>query len=174
MRLTLASAASASAALLVSAGMACAQGSSLTVNVLNNKGANIGTVEMKGANNGTVLRVELGAGALPPGWHGIHLHANGDCSDHDKFMASKGHVNHAKKQHGLLNPAGPDEGDLPNLFANADGSVHAELSTRMLIAGANGIKDADGSAVIIHASPDDHTSQPIGGAGARVACAVIK
>ncbi|WP_250638361.1 superoxide dismutase family protein [Sphingomonas sp. KC8] len=27
---------------------------------------------------------------------------------------------------------------------------------------------------MIHASPDDHVTQPIGGAGARVACAVIR
>jgi Cu-Zn family superoxide dismutase len=34
--------------------------------------------------------------------------------------------------------------------------------------------DADGSAVVIHASPDDYKSQPSGGAGDRVACAVIR
>ena len=34
--------------------------------------------------------------------------------------------------------------------------------------------DADGSAIVVHASPDDHKSQPIGGAGARVACGVVK
>ena len=33
---------------------------------------------------------------------------------------------------------------------------------------------ADGSAIVVHASPDDHKSQPIGGAGARAACGVIK
>jgi Cu-Zn family superoxide dismutase len=36
------------------------------------------------------------------------------------------------------------------------------------------LRDADGSAVVIHANPDDHMAQPIGGAGPRVACAVIK
>jgi len=33
--------------------------------------------------------------------------------------------------------------------------------------------DADGSAIVIHANPDDHMTQPIGGAGARVACGAI-
>lgn len=162
------------AALFLSAGVAYAQGTSVTTNILNNKGAAIGTVELKGGNNGTVLRVQLKAGALTPGWHGIHLHANGDCSDHAKFVASKGHVNHAKNKHGLLNAEGPDEGDLPNIFANADGSVNAELATRTLMSGAQGLKDADGSAIVIHANADDHNAQPIGGAGARVACGVIK
>ena len=36
-----------------------------------------------------------------------------------------------------------------------------------------GLLDADGSALVIHARADDYASQPIGGAGDRVACAVI-
>jgi Cu-Zn family superoxide dismutase len=43
-----------------------------------------------------------------------------------------------------------------------------------LSGGKINLLDADGSAVVVHASPDDHLSQPIGGAGARVACAVLK
>ena len=33
--------------------------------------------------------------------------------------------------------------------------------------------DEDGSAVIIHDLPDDHPTQPIGGAGGRIGCAII-
>jgi Cu-Zn family superoxide dismutase len=33
--------------------------------------------------------------------------------------------------------------------------------------------DSNGSALVIHAKPDDYTTQPIGGAGDRVACGVI-
>jgi Cu-Zn family superoxide dismutase len=36
-----------------------------------------------------------------------------------------------------------------------------------------GLLDEDGSAVVIHADPDDHRTQPIGGSGARVGCGII-
>ena len=92
-----------------------------------------------------------------------------------QFQLSKGHVNHENAKHGLLNPEGPDEGDLPNIYANADGSVNAEVSSEsVVLTGEQGLKDRDGSALVIHANEDDHTSQPIGNAGARVGCAVIK
>ena len=55
--------------------------------------------------------------------------------------------------------------------------VRAELFTGSARLAENGpgqwLWDEDGSAVVIHANPDDHRSQPIGGAGERVACAVI-
>jgi Cu-Zn family superoxide dismutase len=80
--------------------------------------------------------------------------------------------------HGLLNPAANDSGDLPNVFAGADGSATAEAySTLVSLKGAGGrpaLLDADGSSIVVHANPDDHTSQPIGGAGARAACGVFK
>lgn len=142
--------------------------------VLGGTGEKIGTASLKGGPRATVIRIVLQPGSLPPGWHGAHFHAVGDCSDPGKYEASKAHVNHHGAKHGLLNPDGPDMGDLPNVFANADGSVNAELVSTTLLDGNEGLRDGDGSAIIIHASPDDHTTQPIGGAGARIACAVIK
>jgi Cu-Zn family superoxide dismutase len=78
-----------------------------------------------------------------------------------------------KKPHGLLNvDGGPDFGDLPNLYVAADGTAHAEAFTQLTRFAD--LTDADGSAIVIHANPDDHRTQPIGGAGARVGCGVIK
>ena len=142
--------------------------------LLNGKGEKIGSATLTGGPNGTVVRLAVAAGGLPPGWHGAHFHAIGDCSDPGKFEMSKAHVNHMAAKHGLLNPEGPDEGDLPNVFANADGSANADLSTRTKLDGETGLRDKDGSALILHANPDDYVTQPIGGAGARIACAVIK
>ncbi|MDP4024415.1 superoxide dismutase family protein [Methylobacterium sp. NEAU 140] len=141
--------------------------------IKNAKGEPIGTMTIRDGANTLVLRLAIQPGGLPPGWHGIHFHAVGDCSD-PKLMNSKAHVNHDQSKHGLLNPEGPDEGDLPNVYAAADGSVNAEVSSETPLTGEGGLKDADGSALIIHANEDDHSSQPIGGAGDRIACAVIK
>ena len=59
----------------------------------------------------------------------------------------------------------------------AGGSVTGELYSTLVPAnGADGqpaLKDADGSALVIHANPDDYKTQPIGAAGERIACAVI-
>jgi Cu-Zn family superoxide dismutase len=74
--------------------------------------------------------------------------------------------------HGLLNPAATETGDLPNIHIGADGAGSTEVFTSDVK--LSDLRDADGSAVVIHASPDDHMAQPIGGSGARVACAVIK
>jgi Cu-Zn family superoxide dismutase len=143
-------------------------------------GSAIGTLSLTPAASGVLLQVDITKG-LAPGWHGMHFHQTGDCSD-PKFMTSGGHMNHAesKKPHGLLNPAGPDFGDMVNLYAAADGSAHGQAFSPWvrLDAGTSPteqvLRDADGSALVIHANPDDHISQPIGGAGGRIACAVIK
>jgi Cu-Zn family superoxide dismutase len=134
-----------------------------------------GTVTVTAAPKGVLLRIE--ATGLKPGWHGIHFHEKGDCSD-AKFTSAGGHV-HAMTPvvHGLLNPKANDAGDLPNIVAGKDGTATAEFySSLVSLSGGSGpaLMDADGSAVVVHANPDDYKSQPIGGAGDRVACAVIK
>jgi superoxide dismutase, Cu-Zn family len=139
------------------------------------EGSSHGTVTVTSAPKGVLLRIE--ARGLRPGWHGIHFHEKGDCSD-AKFTSAGGHV-HATNPvvHGLLNPKANDAGDLPNIRAGNDGVAIAEFySTLVSLSGgsAPALMDADGSAVVIHANPDDYKSQPIGGAGDRVACAVIK
>ena len=92
------------------------------------------------------------------------------------FKQATGHVNPGQVPHGLRHPDGPDSGDLPNLYVGADGSAMAEFfTTGVSVAGGDmpALLDEDGSAVIIHEQPDDHLTQPIGGAGGRIACGVI-
>lgn len=145
------------------------------VRLINGAGQPAGTITLKQGRTGLLMLVE--ANGLTPGWHGIHIHAMGTCEA--PFTSAGAHINHAenKAPHGLLNPQGPDDGDLPNIYADANGVVKAELftTTARLAETGNGqwLLDRDGSAIVIHANADDHASQPIGGAGDRVACGEI-
>lgn len=131
-----------------------------------------GTVMVKDGPAGILIRVE--ATGLTPGWHGMHAHEKGDCSDNAAgFKAAGAHAGHAEGlQHGLLNPKGPETGDLPNIHVAEDGSAKAEV----FVAGIKlvDVIDGDGTSLMVHAAEDDHTSQPIGGSGDRVLCGVIK
>lgn len=144
---------------------------------IDRQGKNIGTATLTEGPTGVLIHVAVSG--LPAGPKGIHIHSAGTCEDADKgFVASKGHLNPTGRKHGLLNPEGPDAGDLPVLFVHADGSAQAELLTPLAsLKGAGeraAILDADGAALVIHEGRDDHATQPIGGAGARIACAVVK
>ena len=140
--------------------------------IVNTDGAVIGKATFEQAPTGVLMSVDVAG--LPPGAHGIHLHAVGACTPN--FKAATGHINPNKAKHGLRNPEGPDNGDLPNLFVAADGTAKAEFFTTLVsVAGGDmpALLDEDGSAVIIHENPDDHMTQPIGGAGGRIGCGVI-
>jgi Cu-Zn family superoxide dismutase len=145
---------------------------------MNQQGQQVGAAHLTEGPNGLLVRLEFRAGALDPGWHGLHFHEKGACDDATAgFKASGAHVGHAQGRHGLLNPSGPEQGDLPSIFAPASGAFEAEVYSPFLTLGQGqgraAVWDADGSALIIHANRDDQTSQPIGGAGDRVACAVF-
>lgn len=161
---------------LAMAGAAVAQPASVTADLKGPKGEALGKVTLTEAPKGVLLKIE--AKGLTPGWHGLHFHEKGDCSSAD-FKSAGGHVHGAATMvHGLLNADANEAGDLPNLYVAADGTGSVEVfSPWTLLTGAGdrqALQDADGSAVVVHANPDDHMSQPIGGAGARVACAVVK
>lgn len=148
-----------------------------TADFVNKDGEAVGAAVLTESPHGVLINLDLNG--LPPGPKAIHIHSVGDCSDPDDgFVASKGHLNPEGKEHGLMNPAGPDNGDLPNLIVLADGSVEVEMFTPYAsINGAEGrpaMLDDDGAAFVIHVNRDDHITQPIGGAGPRIACGVVK
>jgi Cu-Zn family superoxide dismutase len=156
------------------AGASSALADSLEVDIIGGEGTSIGTATLHDAPTGVLMRIEIDEDGLEPGWHGMHLHSVGDCSDVGEFKLSKGHINFDDNEHGMLNENGPDNADLPNIFAHDDGAANAELLTTLVsMTGDRGLLDEDGSALVIHANEDDHMTQPIGGAGGRVACGVI-
>jgi Cu-Zn family superoxide dismutase len=79
------------------------------------------------------------------------------------------------RKHGYLAEGGPEAGDLPNQFAGADGKLHASViaSGFALGNGKRSIFDHDGVAIIVDQRGDDYRTQPLGNAGARIACGVV-
>ncbi len=153
------------------------EGATAAAEVTAPDGSPIGTVQLVQGTTGVLVTVDVSG--LSPGAHGIHLHAVGACTP--DFTAAGGHINPGEGVHGLLNPDrtadAQDNGDLPNLYAGADGTARAEFFTTLVtVAGGSmpTLLDGDGSTVVIHENPDDHESQPIGGAGGRVGCGVIR
>lgn len=143
-----------------------------TYEIMGKDGKKIGDVTLNEGPEGVLMAVTIQPGGLTPGKHGLHFHENGDCSDVGKFEKSGKHAGHGDGEHGLLNPDGPEPGDLPNIFAFSDGSANAEFFTEEME--LEDLKEDNGSALLVHEKEDDQKSQPIGNAGARVACAVIK
>ena len=143
-------------------------------------GRPIGEARFLNAPGGVLIQLEFSASAMPPGWPGAHLHERGDCSDFAAgFQAAGGHIGRGEHvRHGLRSEWGPEAGDLPNLYAATTAPYGAEFLAPGVTLDAPtpdrlALLDADGSALIIHAAPDDQQSQPIGAAGPRIACAAL-
>jgi len=120
------------------------------------------------------VRIVLEARGLPPGDKGVHVHRAGQCEP-PSFTSAGDHFNPQNKAHGLLNPAGPHAGDLANITIAANGTGRLETFTERVTLGSGptSLLDDDGSALIIHAAPDDFKTDPSGNTGPRIACGVI-
>ena len=135
-------------------------------------GALLGSVMVSEDPGGLVMNVS--AIAMPAGVHGIHLHEKGLCEG-PKFASAGAHWNPGAKQHGRDNPAGPHVGDLANLTVAADGTAKSSIPVAGVktASGAMMLADADGTALVVHAKPDDYKTDPSGDSGDRIACAVL-
>jgi Cu-Zn family superoxide dismutase len=133
-------------------------------------GRDLGTLTLAPHEGGLMLtgRVQ----GLPPGTHGIHVHATGRCEP--PFESAGGHWNPTSRQHGTQNPAGPHHGDMPNLVVADDGSAAVNVMTAGGTLGGEGaLLDGDGASVVIHAGADDYRTDPSGNSGDRIACGVV-
>jgi superoxide dismutase, Cu-Zn family len=164
------------------AGVALAQGTSAppvatptppttTVEIRDAAGKRLGDVRVIQTPHGLLLSGALTG--VPPGEHAIHVHETGKCEP--PFKTAGAHFNPGKKEHGALVPGGQHAGDLPNVFAAADGTLKFELlaTDLTLSPGPGTVFDADGSSIVIHAKADDYRSQPAGDSGDRIACGVL-
>ena len=160
--------------LFLSAAVLVAQKAATTAkaDLADSRGKKVGTAELTQTPDG--VRIALTVSGLAPGQHAFHIHTVGKCDGPD-FKSAGAHFNPYNKKHGLKNPEGPHAGDMENIEAGADGTGTAEIVNKQvtLADGPNSLFHEGGTAIVIHASPDDNMTDPAGNAGARIACGVI-
>jgi Cu-Zn family superoxide dismutase len=159
---------------LLSAVALCAASKPTKVDLKDAKGQSVGSATITGDKSGSGVSIKLDVKGLTPGEHAVHIHQNAKC-EAPGFTTAGGHFNPDMKHHGLDNPEGPHNGDMKNFTVKADGTAKVTVSDPHVSMGdgANSIFANGGTALMIHAKPDDMKTDPSGNAGDRVACGTI-
>ncbi|MFT4202081.1 superoxide dismutase family protein [Gordonia sp. (in: high G+C Gram-positive bacteria)] len=145
------------------------------------KGEEIGTATFTKDGKGVKVLVTVKQG-LEPGFHGMHIHANGVCdaSGAEPFSSAGGHLQVGG------HTGHPSSGDLVSIYIDDKGAGSTSTSTQ-----AVSLDEITGKSIIIHAGADNFANIPdrysaagkpgpdektmsTGDAGARAACGVIK
>jgi len=141
-----------------------------TINLEPRSGSSAsGTVSLTQMDDGQV-KVAVELSGLTPGRHGFHVHEKGDCSAPDATSAGA-HFNPSSAPHGGPSDGSHHSGDFGNVTADASGRARMEFTTRSITV-TEGPQSITGRAFLVHADPDDLTSQPAGNSGARILCGV--
>ncbi len=131
-------------------------------------GKSAGTVVISKTKYGLLFTPQLTG--VTAGIHGFHIHENSSCDQNG--MAAGGHFDPTKTgQHlGPYNDKG-HFGDLPALYADANGSV----TLQVLAPRIKYLPLINNRALMVHSGGDNYSDTPakLGGGGTRMICGVI-
>ncbi|MBS0350107.1 MAG: superoxide dismutase family protein [Proteobacteria bacterium] len=133
----------------------------------NTSHVDLGTIVLSDTTYGLLITPNLNT--LPPGVHAMMIYQNPSCAKGGLAAGGVWNPHHSGKHQGPYDNAGY-LGDLPALTVTADGkAILPVLAPRLKL------KDLTGHSLIIHVGDDNYSDDPpLGGAGARIACAVIQ
>lgn len=155
------------------------------VSLHDTAGAEVAVARLTAVGDGT--RVRVSARRLPPGQHGLHLHAVASCDRATDFASAGPHYARGGQVHG------EHAGDLPPLQVAADGTARTDVVVDgFSLAELLDHEGAPGAALVVHAARDnlahippryqstattrpgaDDETRRTGDSGARIACGVV-
>ncbi len=151
----------------------------IKVTLKNGSGIAVGSASFTAITARSPVIVRASVRRQQPGFHGFHIHATGSCVG-PAFTSAGGHLKADGQNH-----AG-HIGDMSSLLVKRNGTATLLLTTdRFKLAD---LRDGDGSAVMVHAGPDNYANIPpryapggpdqmtldTGDSGARVVCGTIR
>jgi len=147
------------------------EGADIRVEMRSANGQSAGTATITETPHGLIVRYT--PFNLPKGIHAMHLHEAGTC-DAPTFESAGGHFNPTNVLHGFASAKGYHAGDIPNIAVGSERESHEHFVRDVRLRTGNmPLVDADGASLVVHAGADDHTTDPAGNSGDRIACGVI-
>lgn len=144
-----------------------------SIEIYNYSGDMVGHAHLSEGEDSVTIKLEVTG--FEPKDYSVHIHELGKCKGPD-FKSAGNHFNPEGKKHGLMNEEGAHIGDLPNVTADENGMINAELTAERatLLDKKNSLITDDGTSLVISDKADDGMTQPSGDSGQRIACGEIK
>ena len=121
-----------------------------------------GCVRFRQMDGGVLVTAEIRGLPGDNGIFAFHIHSGSGGTGEGPFACVGGHYDPAGRPHPY------HAGDLPPLFGNRGYAYLSVFTDRFTV------DEVLGRAVVIHAKPDDFTTQPSGNSGERIACGEIR